>query len=144
MFSAHNVSKYIVNWCHDNGVYITNLKLQKLLYFVQGRVSKCIGRRFIEDDFYAWKLGPVVPSVYSEYALYSSTLIPRQFGAEIFDNDICSQIDRVLYKYKSFSAWELVDLSHEEDPWKYNYMIFGDKSIIPYESIADFYGVGNC
>ena len=62
MFSAHNVAIYIINWCLDHNVQITNLKLQKLLYFVQGEYSKTKGSRLIADDFYAWQLGPVVPT----------------------------------------------------------------------------------
>ena len=67
MFSAHNVAIYIINWCLDHNVPITNLKLQKLLYFVQGEYSRAKGTRLIGDDFYAWQLGPVVPKVYAEY-----------------------------------------------------------------------------
>ena len=63
MFSAHNVAIYIINWCLDHNVPITNLKLQKLLYFVQGEYSRVKGTRLIADDFYAWQLGPVVPNV---------------------------------------------------------------------------------
>lgn len=51
MFSAHNVAIYIINWCLDHNVQITNLKLQKLLYFVQGEYSKTKGSRLIADDF---------------------------------------------------------------------------------------------
>lgn len=50
MFSAHNVAIYIINWCLDHNVPITNLKLQKLLYFVQGEYSRVKGIRLIADD----------------------------------------------------------------------------------------------
>lgn len=61
MFSAHNVAIYIINWCLDHNVQITNLKLQKLLYFVQGEYSKTKGSRLIADDFYAWQLALLSP-----------------------------------------------------------------------------------
>lgn len=34
--SAIDVSRYIINKCHDYDISISNLKLQKLIYFAQG------------------------------------------------------------------------------------------------------------
>ena len=119
MFSAHDVAVYIINWCHQNKIPITNLKLQKLLYYVQGEFSRYRKRRLIADDFYAWQLGPVIPEVYTEYSM-----------------DI---INLALEKYAHESTWNLVELSHHQDPWKYNYEIFGNKSLIPYETIRSYF-----
>ena len=51
-------------------------------------------------------------------------------------------IDLTLKKYSRYSTWSLVDISHNQDPWKYNYGIFGDKALIPYQSIKDYFGGG--
>ena len=32
MYKAIDVASYVINWCNDNNLVITNLKLQKLLY----------------------------------------------------------------------------------------------------------------
>lgn len=61
MFSAHNVAIYIINWCLDHNVPITNLKLQKLLYFVQGEYSRAKGTRLIGDDFYCLAIRSCCP-----------------------------------------------------------------------------------
>ena len=144
MYSARDVAFYIINWCNNNYIAITNLKLQKLLYFIQGGYLNYTGMRLIKDDFYAWQLGPVVPGVYSEFAIYSSSAIPSMTGntQRINDNDIF-WIEPILQKYARISTWELVNLSHSQDPWKYTYQIFGDKSVIPYESIYQFFREGS-
>lgn len=139
MFSAHDIAIFIINWCVDHDVPITNLKLQKLLYFVQGEYSKMTGKRLISDDFYAWQLGPVVPDVYSEYSIFSSLSIPKQSQDNIFDSEIIRLLDTILRKYAVSPTWSLVELSHQQDPWKYHHGIFGDKALIPYKSIEDYF-----
>lgn len=142
MFSAHNVAIYIINWCLEHNIQITNLKLQKLLYFVQGEYSKIKGSRLISDDFYAWQLGPVVPSVYSEYSIFSSSVLPAQKPLVRFSEEDACCIDFILQRYAYRTTWNLVELSHQQDPWKYQHQIFGDNALIPYESIADYFGKG--
>ena len=123
MYSAHDVAVYIINWCNEHRISISNLKLQKLLYFVQGEASARSPHRLIDDDFYAWQLGPVVPNVYSDYAMYSSSHIPRQIVKREIAEDEKSIVDMALVKYANYSPWALVEKSHNQDPWKYNYSI---------------------
>ena len=139
MFSAHDVAVYIINWCHQNKIPITNLKLQKLLYYVQGEFSRYRKRRLIADDFYAWQLGPVIPDVYTEYSIFSSAVIPAQKQTQSFCQEDLDIINLALEKYAHESTWNLVELSHHQDPWKYNYEIFGNKSLIPYETIRSYF-----
>lgn len=139
MYKAIDIASYVINWCNDNNIPVTNLKLQKLLYFLQGEVYHSTSERLIDDDFYAWQLGPVVPNVYYSYAMYSSLPLPDQtINIEIPEHEK-NTINNILNKYARKSTWNLVDLSHEQDPWKYNYQIFGDKSLIPYQSIKDYF-----
>ncbi len=143
MYNAHEIALYVINWCHEHGFIITNLKLQKLLYFLQGENCRVRHSRLISDDFYAWQLGPVIPEVYYEFAMYSSSEIPEQKSLiPSFPEEEKSLIDRVLSKYAVKSTWDLVDISHSQDPWKYNHQVFGDRSIIPYQSIENYYDGG--
>lgn len=139
MISAHNVAIYIINWCLNHNIQITNLKLQKLLYFVQGEYSKAKDTRLISDDFYAWQLGPVVPAVYTEYSIFSSYPLPAQKQSPPFSKEDTYVIDAILQKYAYYTTWSLVELSHQQDPWKYQHKIFGDKALIPFKSIADYF-----
>lgn len=142
MYTAHKIASYVINWCYENNISITNLKLQKLLYFVQGENCRIMHTRLISDDFYAWQLGPVVPEVYFEYAMYSSSKLPKQKGNVNLSSQDSNVVNLALKKYGVMSTWELVELSHSQDPWKYNYQIFGDKSLIPYKSIESYFKGG--
>lgn len=142
MFSALDVAKYIIRWCNEHDIQITNLKLQKLLYFLQGDYCKYTGKRLIADDFYAWQLGPVIPTVYSEYSIYAATNIRPSLQPPQIDKDTEEMIDLILYDYAFIPAWELVNLSHEQDPWKYSHEIWGNNAFIPYESIENFFTKG--
>lgn len=143
MYSAYSIAKYIINWCNEHSIRITNLKLQKLLYFLQGEIVKQTGNRLIREDFYAWQLGPVIPEVYNAFSMYSSSTLPKQESSITIDPQLENHIDAALSKYAKKSAWDLVDLSHSQDPWKYNHQIFGDKAIIPFESIEAFFKGAN-
>ena len=97
MYSAKDIAELVINWYNDRNLPITNLRLQKLLYFLQGEFLKERNTRLIREDFYAWQLGPVIPSVYSEYAIYSSIQIPRIANLSInIPDDVRSVIDRIL------------------------------------------------
>lgn len=142
MYSAHQVSIYIINWCYCFRIPITNLRLQKLLYFVQGEYCCAKKERLICEDFYAWQLGPVIPEIYFEFSIFSSSNIPNQKETTDIAQSELNIINRILNKYKHFSTWDLVELSHEQDPWKYNYKVFGNKSLIPFESICNYFESG--
>jgi uncharacterized phage-associated protein len=48
---------------------MTNLKLNKLLYYAQGVFLARAGRPLFADDIEAWSFGPVVPAVYQRYKI---------------------------------------------------------------------------
>lgn len=139
MLSAHDAAIYIIGWCLNHGIEITNLKLQKLLYFVQGEYCKAKDTRLISDDFYAWELGPVIPRVYVEYSVFASATLPLLKPIDSINVKDPDMIDKILKKYAYDMTWNLVEKSRQQDPWKYNYEIFGDGELIPYQSIADYF-----
>ena len=62
-FISHNHVKAMLDEADD----ISNLKLQKLLYYAQGAVLAITGSPLFDDDIVAWEHGPVVPTVYHLY-----------------------------------------------------------------------------
>ncbi len=139
-YTGMQVAGRVINWYHEHACPITNLRLQKLLYFLQGEYYHASKNRLINDDFYAWKLGPVIPNVYQTFSIFSSTSIPKLDKCDTLTQDVERIINEAMEKYAHKSTWQLVEQSHDEDPWKYNFMIFGDRSIIPFDSIARYYG----
>ena len=66
MYNALSVAHYIIDFYNRNNRGISNLKLQKVLYFVQAEflVGTFDHRPCFSDPIEAWDFGPVVPSVY--------------------------------------------------------------------------------
>jgi uncharacterized phage-associated protein len=69
--SALTVAKHFLSIPDDDsGELVSNLKLQKLLYYAQGYSVAMNGVHglLLPDKMYAWKHGPVVKTVYNHYA----------------------------------------------------------------------------
>ncbi|OZG51734.1 hypothetical protein PSRA_0814 [Pseudoscardovia radai] len=60
-----------------DGVPVTPMKLQKLLFFVCCMYQRNTGRRLVSERFQAWRYGPVCPSVYVEFKGFRSGRITR-------------------------------------------------------------------
>lgn len=66
---ALDVASYFVQLANDTPEHdLTNLKLQKLLYYVQGKyLAANNGAAFFDDAIEAWKYGPVISDVYHAF-----------------------------------------------------------------------------
>ena len=61
-YSALDLSKYIVSKCVREHCPISNLQLQKILYYIQKDFLLRDSIAFA-DEIEAWQFGPVVPNV---------------------------------------------------------------------------------
>ena len=117
------ISKYILSLsAPDAGDGISNLKLQKLLYYCQGIHLALYDRPLFTNNIEAWEHGPVVPEMYRKYKTYGPDNIPiskdTDFSELYSDENAKDTIDEVFNVYGQFSAWKLRDMTHEESPWR--------------------------
>lgn len=120
-YPATTIAEYLLHYCTSIKRPISNLKLQKMLYFLWVDYYKATGRYLYHDEVCAWQLGPVVPSVYYEYSSYAGQAIEVTDSPEIGENDR-PVIDNVIEKYLNISASTLVNRTHEEGrPWSQIY-----------------------
>ena len=119
MASALEVAKYIVQESLDRNSPVSNLKLQKLLYFVQGSSLAVNGMPAFDDEIVAWKYGPVVENVYYTYSMYGANdIIPPCEEEVTLSSNLKSIIDFVLSSLLPLSAIELVNETHKyNSPW---------------------------
>lgn len=126
----------------DDGELISNLKLQKLLYYVQGFNLACFGEPLFDEGIEAWQYGPVVPSVYNHFSEYGSN------GIAIDKNKVSiinlkeaeeNLFDRVYKIYNEFSAIGLMNLTHSESPWKSTPTGKGRAHIISEKKLSAFF-----
>lgn len=132
MNEALTIARYLVTFCSQKNVPISNLQLQKILYFVQRECLKTLGRPAFSDNIVAWKLGPVVIDVYSEFSSYAARPILREYPDIIHDQQIAKIVDKVAQQRMRTSAWALVAETHKEgSPWYKVYYGKGNNKIIP-------------
>lgn len=159
-YDALDVARHIINYVNNKGGAISNLKLQKLLYFIQGFFLILKKKPCFKDDIEAWDFGPVVPNVYFEFRKYGSGSIPKietiykfsileDFGDELgisgekYEDKInledAQLIDDVVNALKNHSASALVTMTHKQDPWKNTYEKHNIHNVISIDCISDYF-----
>ncbi len=137
-YDALDIARFIITECFKNNIAISNLKLQKLLYFLWVDFFKGTGRRLFMDDFCAWQLGPVVPTVYYEYCSYAGRPIVEYYetGISAADSALLSSLIR---KYANIPASRLVSMTHKKgSAWDVIYRDgLGNRNVIPFELIIE-------
>jgi uncharacterized phage-associated protein len=137
MFNAIDVSRYFIAADTEEG--ITNLKLQKLLYYAQGCFLAAFNKSLFDEEIEAWQHGPVVSEVYHHYKSYGSEHIKLDCLECEFYGKLNSQEKGLLANvqdiYGGYSAWKLRDMSHSDNAWK-NHAWSEDKTM-PREEIKN-------
>ena len=139
MYTAKQVSRYIINKRSVDRRPIGNLTLQNLLYLVWIEYHKRENTRLFDDRIYAWQFGPVVPEVYYDYCAYGGMDIDRRYDSSqigITESD-AEVLDASLAEYLNYSVSRLVSKTHERGkPWHQVYVEQGGiKQEIPFSLI---------
>lgn len=124
MHSAFDIAQYfLAQTSEDAGDLISNLKLQKLVYYAQGFSLALHETPLFAEPIEAWLHGPVVPELYQRYKTYGSGHIPHPEGFDLnsFSHRERELLDEVYEFYGQYSAWRLRQLTHAETPWKQSY-----------------------
>lgn len=120
-----SLSNYICSTASDHEKTVTNLQLQKILYYIQGYFIKYLDSLAFNEDIYNWQYGPVVPEAYFEYNTNLSNPIRNIDidAANEFENALKKDrkayklLHRVLAECLKHTARELVSKTHKEEPW---------------------------
>lgn len=115
MESVKRVASYIAQrYKKEFGERISEMKLHKLLYFTQRESLIQLGEPLFNEEFLAWKYGPVIPSIRSLYAQDQLDDVPDSNWEEANK----SVLDFVFSHYAPKEAWSLSRLSHGEVSWR--------------------------
>ena len=133
MYDVRDIANFILDYAEEKRFPLTNLALQKLLYFAHGWFYSLYEQPLIKNKFEAWQHGPVQRVIYNQFKSCKSapirgvraTYIDPASGEPVYraheiEPDHAFVIRSVLSKYEDYSAGQLVDESHAEDgPWEY-------------------------
>jgi len=140
-YSALDIAKYIVDYTRDTGSEMTNLKLQKLLYFIEAKFMKeNKGASLFYNELEAWDYGPVVEEVYSYYKGNVNRPISFNFSSKVeFTQEEEKTIKEVVDHFRDIDQWTMVKRTHEEGgPWV-EYYKPEIKPIIPKKAVRNYY-----
>jgi uncharacterized phage-associated protein len=150
MYDVRDIANFTLAFADQRGFSLTNLALQKLLYFVHGWFFSMYEQPLIKNKFEAWQYGPVQRVIYDQFkgfretAIHGvrATFIDPLSGEPIYkepniDPEHAYVIETVLENYRGYTAGQLVQESHVEDgPWEYVWQQAED-SVYPGMKIPD-------
>lgn len=124
MYNVLDVARYIIWYCKKKGYSISNLKLQKILYFVQAEFLVSVGSPCFAEEIEPGILVRIVPEVYHEFKIFGSADIPK-FVCMNADEAILKKdktmINEMVTSVELTSASTLVEITHNQDPWLHAY-----------------------
>jgi len=124
----------------EAGDLMTNMKLQKLVYYAQCICLAKTDRAMFAEPIEAWDHGPVCVPLYQKYKEYGSNAIPIPYDVDaltIFSPEIRKILDIVHDHYGQYSAWVLRNLTHSEYPWMIAYN--KGRAEISHDDMRNFY-----
>lgn len=142
-YNAIDIAKKMIFMAQEDeangGECLTNLKLQKLLYYQQGYHLAAFDTPLFEENVEAWMYGPVVPKVYSAYSEFGAQSLPVESGSPLTLNEEEEVLfSQVFDAYRDFSAIGLMNKTHQEKPWK-DALPHDKGTVIPLESMKSFF-----
>ncbi len=120
MTSAKDVANVFLKLSEpETGDLLTNLKVQKLVYYAQGFHLAIYDEPLFQENILHWEHGPVVREVYDVYKALGDRAIPipEDFSPTMFTSKEINLLTEVNSVYGQFSAWKLRDMTHTEKPW---------------------------
>lgn len=124
------VANYFIERSKIDDVVLTNLSMQKLVYFAYGWTMGHTGKKLFYDRIEAWQYGPVIPTLYHQLKQYGSKRITKKLLEYDYDKDLFfswnitkgTAIRKLMWyvwqRYKSFPPNRMVTITHNPGtPW---------------------------
>ncbi|MBD2554172.1 DUF4065 domain-containing protein [Limnothrix sp. FACHB-708] len=122
MISCLDAAQYFIARAYEDGleVDITNMKVQKLLYYAQSLHLALYDQPLFAEEIQAWRYGPVCPPAYRFYSDFEAQQLPFPERKKLshLSKEIQSVLDEVWDHFGNYHAYRLSDMSHGEFPWQ--------------------------
>lgn len=151
MHDLRAIANYFIGKAIEDGVEISPMKLQKLLFFAYGIFLTIKGEPLFSERFEAWRWGPVISSLYHQLKGYGSRSIDRYLsdldlatGEKLTpmvseDEELMKFLSGFWAKYKDYSAVRLSNATHlPNTPWAKT--LESGKTVISDEFMREYFG----
>ncbi|WP_377476636.1 MAG: DUF4065 domain-containing protein [Microcoleus anatoxicus] len=116
--TASKLADYYIWFANDVGSYLSNHKLQKLLYYAQAWYLAFEDTPLFDEDFEAWVHGPTIPALFYAYQeQFDFKPILKEVEKPEFSKEVQEFLDELSDDYFFRDAYELELMVRREDPW---------------------------
>ncbi|AKM09022.1 Panacea domain-containing protein [Croceicoccus naphthovorans] len=112
-----SIADYLIAECRERGENLTNLKLQKLLYYADAWSLALSDEPLFAEDFKAWVHGPVLLSQYHRFKDNKWRPIVVDIDRPKIDENLAVFLDEIVDVFGCESAVALELMTHRELPW---------------------------
>lgn len=122
MLNCLNAAKYFIHKAYEDGreAEMTNMKVQKLLYYSQSLHLALHDDPLFSDEIQAWRYGPVCPPAYRYYSRFEAEQLP--IPGNPLEGNISQETKKLLEEvweyFGEYHPYYLSDMTHLEFPWK--------------------------
>ncbi|MEM9927379.1 MAG: type II toxin-antitoxin system antitoxin SocA domain-containing protein [Cyanobacteria bacterium P01_D01_bin.50] len=118
-----DVARYFIIKAYEEGMEaeMTNMKVQKLLYYAQSLHLAMYDEPLFEEEIQAWRYGPVCPPAYRFYSKFEAEQLPipdKEESLKAIPEEKTALLEEVWEYFGPYHAYRLSDMTHGEFPWK--------------------------
>lgn len=138
MSTATDVARLVLR---ELGGETDAFRLQKIVYYCQAWHVTQTKRRLFGGVIQAWRNGPVSPDLWPQHRgryLVNERLLGAPSADPELDDDSIEIIRAVVAYYRQFPSETLVEMTHEEEPWRSVYSP-GMNNVITTRSMWKFF-----
>lgn len=136
---------FVLDSQHE-GNGMSNLKVQKMLYYSQACTLSLENTLLFNKPIEAWQHGPVVADAYHLLKAQGAVAISLATWQQIYPTANSEQlsasdkhcIQQAFNQYGHYEAWWLQEETHKETPWVVTYRQ-GENQVISVNAIRDYF-----
>ena len=117
IISPKSLADFLLASCRERGEVLTNLKLQKLLYYSQAWFLALHDKELFAEDFQAWVHGPVLPSQYHRFKDYQWKPLLEDVTLPVVSQKVETFLEEIVDAFGAETAVALELMTHRERPW---------------------------
>ena len=116
--SMLNFANHILAVAYENNLSVSNLQLQKVMYFAmrEQKDNHELLSQMYDEPFYVWRYGPTIPRIYRKFRIYGASSIIEK-GER---NSEYSIFDKLIIKLLHEEPHSLIDESRAHNYWLSN------------------------
>jgi uncharacterized phage-associated protein len=122
MIDSLNVARYFIIRAYEDGIEaeMTNMKVQKLLYYAQSLHLALYNEPLFAEEIQAWRYGPVCPPAYNFYSEFEAKQLPIPDKESLLQlpREKKELLEEIWEYFGGYHAYKLSDMTHLEFPWK--------------------------